>query len=719
MESEIAFQSIALALGFGLLLTVVAHRYDLPTIVLLLGGGLLLGPAGLGWIDPYSLGDLLPVIVSLSIGVILFEGGLTLKPSDYFASPKIIKRLLSIGALATWMAAAFAVWLVFDASWQVSLLSGSLVIVTGPTVILPLLHRLRLPARLASILHWEGVLIDAIGVFIAVFCYELVTLQGGGAAAAGGLVLRFAVGLGLGVLGGISIQRCLERNWIPDSLTNPFALAAAVLVFAAAERIAHESGLLAVTVAGVIVGSRRSSAVRQILTFKAELTNLLIGTLFLLLVSRLDPRAFLEDGWRLAAAVAIVILVGRPLNIALSSVGSGLSAREKLFLAWVAPRGIVAASIASLFALQLSQFPEYAEEASLIEGFVYSTICATVVLQGLSAGWWARRLGLSQAKPDGWLIVGAHEFGRALARALREKGIDAVLVDNNQRHVEAAESEGLAAALDDARDVERLRDSEPFQNVSRLLALTDNAELNELVASRWRPFLGREHLYAWAPRSTQSPDALAQPIYSELPEPSHVSDEIAKSLSRLEIRPSSARRGSVLLGLFRGGQFHPLARPEKSEEVDLLYLLRKRTSLDRALERGGVFTLKNPKAIDETFVRLCDEALLREPRLDRDLLLHDLKKANQRLSPIFGSNVAAHHLYSQQIERSLCLLALLDPPIDSSPRGQRIAFVILIISPSNAPEEPLSLLSQVVQICHEPEELASWASTLPLAEPLR
>ncbi|HOO93886.1 MAG TPA: cation:proton antiporter, partial [Opitutales bacterium] len=346
---------------------------------------------------------LLPALVSLAIGIILFEGGLTLEPRDYLRSPVVIKRLLTLGALVTWLGSAAGVRFVFGASWEVSLLAGSLVIVTGPTVIIPLLKRLRLVPRVASILHWEGVMIDAIGVFLAVFCYELVVIQHPGTALFG-FGARIAVGAVIGLGGGWLIQRALEKNWVPDNLINPFVLACAVGLFALAEWWIHESGLLAATLAGVWVARRRSTSVRQLRTFKAELSDLLIGTLFLLLVSRLDLRLFASEGPRLLLVVLVVMLVVRPLNILFSTIGAGLGWRERAFLGWVAPRGIVAASMASLFALQLSQNERFEEEAMLLEMFTYSVICGTVVVQGLSAGWMAKWLGLNRPPAKGWLI---------------------------------------------------------------------------------------------------------------------------------------------------------------------------------------------------------------------------------------------------------------------------------------------------------------------------
>ncbi|EDY82229.1 transporter, CPA2 family [Verrucomicrobiia bacterium DG1235] len=717
MDSDIAFRTIALALGVGLLLTVIAHKFDFPTIVLLFAGGLALGPAGLGWIDPQSLGHVMPVIVSLSIGIILFEGGLTLKPADYTASPTIIKLLLTVGVLVTWLCAAAAIYFIFQASWQISLLSGSLVVVTGPTVIVPMLHRLRLKDKLGSILHWEGVLIDPIGVFVAVFCYELVVVEDGSSAIAG-LALRLLVGLILGAIGGVAIQQCLERKWIPDSLTNPFALAAAVLVFTCAELISHESGLLAVTVAGVVVARRRSSEVRQIKAFKAELTDILIATLFLLLVSRLDPAVFLQDLWKLVAAAAVVMLIGRPLNILLCSIGSGLTGREKLFLAWVAPRGIVAASMASLFALQLSESPEHAAESGIVETFVYTIICGTVIIQGLSAGWWARKLRVSRGKADGWLIVGAHALGRGIARIMVENGRNVLLVDSNQRNIDAAKRDGLQAALEDAREAEDLRDDERFQNVGQLIALTDNVDLNELVANRWLPFLGRSKLHAWSPRSGADNSEALDTVFNDLPEPSIASEELTHGTAQLELSQDPIADGEIPLMCLGDSGFTLLSRNEKPATNNILRLVRQRSHLGRAIERGGIYRLAKLKDLDTIYHKLCDQAVLKDPRLDRPTLIEDLEEMARRRSPIFGDDVSALHLYSPVLERTLCFLAWLETPVTSRSGRTQVEFVFLLISPTNDSEEPLPLLAQFVHLCHDHDALEAWAAKQETTDPI-
>ncbi|MDP4880224.1 MAG: cation:proton antiporter, partial [Opitutales bacterium] len=275
-----ALWALCLAVGAGCILTVLSRRLHLPTIVLLLIGGFALGAEGTGWLQPDALGDLLPMIVSLAVGLILFEGGLTLDIKEFKKTSTVIKRLLTIGVLITWLGAGLTAYVIFDISPSFALLMGSLIIVTGPTVIVPLLRRIRVQQKLGSILHWEGVLIDSIGVFTAILCFEWV-VEGGGAVALPNFLIRIVSGAGIGLLGGYLIYWVMKKNWVPDNIVNAFALASAMLIFGATELIKPEAGLLSVTIAGLIVGIKKPRQLREIKAFKAEIVDLLIGMLFL------------------------------------------------------------------------------------------------------------------------------------------------------------------------------------------------------------------------------------------------------------------------------------------------------------------------------------------------------------------------------------------------------------------------------------------------------
>ena len=562
--------SLTTAVAGGLGLIILARRTGLPAIVLLLFGGVAFGPEGLGLIRPDSLDGFLPVIVSLAIGLILFEGGLTLDLRGFSRGSNAITSLLTIGVLVTWLGTALAARLCFGLGWPLALLAGSMVIVTGPTVIGPLLKRLQIETRLHNILHWEGVLIDAVGVFVATLCFEWIAGHSG-RIAVGNFGLRALSGVAVGALGGFAIVLAFRRRWVPQNQLNAFALAAAVLIFGATEAIISHAGLLAVTVAGFIIGWRRPVELESIRHFKAEISDLLIGMLFLLLSSRLKLAQFHDFGWRGVVLVAVIMLVVRPLNVLLSTLGTSLHWREKAFLAWIAPRGIVAASLASLFAIALSTgtIPGPAAvpggNGRFLETFVYSVIVATVVLQGFSAGWVARLLRVKRPDPTGWLIVNADAFGRRLARFIRDEAkLDVLLLDTNARLVAEARAEGLPALCEDALKVDLTEDRSEFQTIGNLLALTDNTELNELLCNRWGHFIGHEDTYRWSPaQNGAAPETTSghgRVVFARMARPSVIAAEILLREAQIEAAPlDEVPPGGVPLSdaTRRQGSAHP------------------------------------------------------------------------------------------------------------------------------------------------------------------
>jgi NhaP-type Na+/H+ or K+/H+ antiporter len=306
-----------------------------------------------------------------------------LDPRGYRQLSYEIRNVLTWGVLLTWLGVTLVVRFIFGLEWAFALLAASLVIVTGPTVVGPLLKRIRAKSHLHQFLHWEGVLIDPIGVFIALLCYEWII----GHNAVLLFFIRFATGLLVGTLSGIILAKIVQREWISDELLNIFMLAAAVGIFILSDLIIPESGLLSVTIAGFVLGYVDTPRIEQLKQYKAQLIELLIGLLFVLLAAKLDVAGFWRMGWRGLLAVALVMLVIRPVNIWLTTWRSEkFGLKEKIFLSWVAPRGIVAASMASLFALNLTeQGKGDAGQAAFLETFTYSVILGTVVLQGFSA----------------------------------------------------------------------------------------------------------------------------------------------------------------------------------------------------------------------------------------------------------------------------------------------------------------------------------------------
>ena len=696
MPENHAFETLAIAIFGGTFLTVLSRKYALPTIVFLFLGGLLLGPSVLGLIDPNSVESILPAMVSLAIGIILFEGGLTLEPRDYVRSSRVIKRLLSVGAIVTWLGSALAVKLCFNPSWEVSLLAGSLVIVTGPTVIIPMLRRMRLKTNVASILHWEGVMIDAVGVFLAVLCFELVVYKDSMMALTG-FAQRLVAGVGIGVAGGYLLQWILQRSFIPESLTNPFVLASAVFIFAMAEFWIHESGLLSATIAGIIVGRRQSAEVKQITSFKAELSDLLIGALFILLVSRLEFASLLENWQSILLAVALVMFVVRPLNIWISSFGSDIGTKEKLFLSWVAPRGIVAASMASLFALQLSVDGTFANEAKLLENFTFSVIAATVILQGLTAGKWAQFLGVSSSSDAGWMLVGAHHLGRELARTIQEKGVDVLLVDTNPRDVAEAKAEGLNALEADAREVENITIDDRFTSIRNMLALTDNNELNEWIANEWRSHLGKDHVFAWK-TDTQAEVG----SFLNLPRPSVLAEELHNGTARIAWKTTEPEgEEKRLFSLLRDGIL-PWTDDPRFDEAGAAHLSVSRTVgyLRRAMRRGGTYEW-DCQSLQEVYEQIATILSDREPSISRKSLLKDLIDQERILPPFLGHGIAAPHAYSSHISERICMRITLKRPISVENQADPIQTVYFILSPAGDPEGHLATLAEIAKTCHE------------------
>lgn len=437
--------TFALALAAGMAAQVLARHLRVPGIVLLLIAGVLLGPDVAGVVQPESLGPALRIMVAASVAVILFEGGLHLDLARLRSEGPTIRRLVTLGVVVTGVTAAITAWLVMGWSWQVAIPFGTLVSVTGPTVIAPLLRRIRVNRNLHTILEAEGVLIDPIGAILAVVALEVVLAQELSTAAQGllGIPTRLLLGLAFGLAGGLLIGKLLQLEWVPDGLESITTLSLLLAVHAGAEAVISESGILAAPVAGVVVGNMRLRPERELREFKQQLSVLLIALLFVLLAADVRLAEVVALGWRGWVTVLILMLVIRPLDIALCTRGSRLTWRERAFLSWLGPRGIVAAAVASLFAEHLVE--QGRTEGLELRALVFLVIAVTVVVQGLSGGAVASALGVRRRTESGYVIAGANALACALGQALREAGEDVVLVDTDPAGVEAARACGLQA----------------------------------------------------------------------------------------------------------------------------------------------------------------------------------------------------------------------------------------------------------------------------------
>ncbi len=480
--------TIALALGAGMLAQALARHLRVPGIVLLLGAGVVLGPDVLDLVRPDTLDGTLRRLVGFAVAIILFEGGMNLDLGRLRREAHSIRRLVTLGAAVTAVGGTLAARWILGWEWIPSALFGSLVIVTGPTVITPLLRRIRVRRNVETVLEAEGVLGDAVGAITAVVALEVAlefAANPGGmtfALGAWGMASRLGVGILIGALGGALIALLLRLpHVVPDGFENVFTLSLALVLFQVSDALFHESGIAAVTAAGMFVGNVRTRALPDLLEFKEQLTVLMIGMLFVLLAADTRVQQVVDLGVPGLLTVAALMFVVRPLNILVGTWGSELGRNERLFMAWLAPRGIVAAAVASLFAesLNAAGIPGGSE----LRALVFLVIAVTVALQGLSGGIVARLLGVSRGPNRGYLILGAGDLGRAVARTLVDGGETVVLIDSNQIACRKAEDEGFRVLHGSGLD-ERLLRRAGADARAGCIAITPNEEINLLFVKQ-------------------------------------------------------------------------------------------------------------------------------------------------------------------------------------------------------------------------------------------
>ncbi|MBX3053879.1 MAG: sodium:proton antiporter [Caldilineaceae bacterium] len=484
----------------GILCQWVAWRIKIPAILPLLASGFAVGPI-LHWVDPHALlGDLFFPVISLLVAVILFEGALTLNFSEVRAVASTVRNLVTIGAAITWLGSAVAVHYLLGLEWQLAILFGALIVVTGPTVIAPLLRNIRPNHKIYSVLMWEGILIDPVGASLAVLVFDFIAAESSVGHAANPILAFLEivlVGLALGLIGGYLTSQILKRYLVPDTLQDLVVLALVAGLFAVSDAVEAESGLLTVTVMGVYLANSNVHQLREILHFKERLSTLFISGLFILLSAsiKLETLALLD--WRSLVLLAVIMFVIRPINIQVSAIGSKLSGKERLFLSWIAPRGIVAAAITALFAFRLQEMG--LAEAKILEPLVFLVIVGTVLLQGGSAKWFARRLGVAEAEPQGFLFMGSNRFGRLLAEAIQEAGFVVRLVDTDLENVRLARMAGLNAHYGNVFS-EYTEEHLSLAGIGRLLALTSNDEANALACRHFKDEFGSAGIYQLVPR---------------------------------------------------------------------------------------------------------------------------------------------------------------------------------------------------------------------------
>ncbi len=514
--SEHLLVGLTLILVLGIAARWIAWRLHLPSILLLLLSGIAIGPVT-GFLNPDEIfGELLLPLVSISVAVILFEGGLSLSLADLREIGSIVRNLVTLGVLVTWVITTGAAYLILGFDFPLALLLGAILVVTGPTVVIPLLRHVRPKGRIGSIVKWEGILNDPVGALLAVLVYEAI-LAGGFHGGARAIVEQFftsvAVGCAVGFVGAALMVVLLKFYWIPDFLHNAFSLMMVVSVFTVSNIWEAESGLLATTVMGIALANQKFCPVKHIVEFKENLRVLMISSVFIILSARLRISDLAEVGFSGVVFLAVLMMVARPAAVAISTMGSGLSSAERKFLVWMAPRGIVAAAVSSIFSVRLTEAGVAQAEQLLPVTFL--VIIGTVTIYGLGAFPVARRLGVAQLDPQGALIVGAHSWARAIGQALEREGVRVTLVDSNRAHVAAANLAGLPARYG-AILSEKVLDEIDLYGISRLLAVTSNDDANSLAALHFAEIFGRAEVYQISPgngdssgRKSTSPEHLA------------------------------------------------------------------------------------------------------------------------------------------------------------------------------------------------------------------
>ncbi len=506
-------------LGVGFVSQWLAWRVRLPAILFLLLAGIVLGPVT-RVVDPDRLlGPLLFPMVSLAVALILFEGSLSLRFSELRGIGGAVRGLVSYGAIAALLMLAAAAHLFAGLSWDFALLFGALTCVTGPTVIAPMLRTLRPNARIAGTLRWEGIVIDPLGALFAVLIYEAIVSREQGHTI-GVFLGTIASGSVAGAVAALALARLLRRQLIPEYLQNFGTLAAVLLTYSLSNALAHESGLLAVTIMGVALGNMRNLHVDDILDFKEHLTTLLVSSLFILLAARLPWP--LPPGMLVAGVVILLVsqLMIRPISVAIATAGSSLDWRERALIAWVAPRGIVAAAISALFALRLDALGMHGADA--LVPLVFILIIGTVVLQSATARPLARWLGVAEPEPRGVLGFGADEVPRAVAKALHDGGIRVLLADDDWEGIRRARMDGLATFFGNPTSSHADRHLD-LPGIGRLLAMSTHRERNSLACLHYRDEFGRGKVYRLrnlgpdetSERAALADRLLAPPLFEE------------------------------------------------------------------------------------------------------------------------------------------------------------------------------------------------------------
>ncbi|MBP0614781.1 cation:proton antiporter [Jiella mangrovi] len=491
---DLAMQ-LAVIGGAGIASQWVAWRLQIPAIVMLLGVGLVFGPLT-GMMNPREdFGELYTPLVSTAVAIILFEGGLTLNFREIRETSTAVRRVVLVSGPLVWGMTALAAHYVGGMAWPIAIILGALLVVTGPTVIMPLLRHARLRARPASLLRWEAILNDPVGALFAVVSFEAYLVLRGDDNAEH-LVLMTVAALVVAVAGGILVGRALTtffaRGYAPEYLKAPILLAAVVGMNALTNMLLEEAGLLTVTVMGITMANTRLASLAELQKFKETITVLLVSGLFIILTASLQRSVILSLEWRVVAFLALVLLVIRPAAIFASTIGAGLGFRERLLVSWIAPRGIVAVAVAGLFGASLARIGM--EDADRMVAYTFAVVAATILLHGFTLKPLAKLLDLRVTNRPGILIVGASRFSIALAQRLKAQEVPVLIADSNWSHVSEARLAEVEVWFGEILS-EEAHHSLDLSRFDHMIAATDNDAYNALVCTDFGAEIGRSEVF--------------------------------------------------------------------------------------------------------------------------------------------------------------------------------------------------------------------------------
>ena len=487
--------SFALVGALGVGAQWAAWRLRMPAIVLMLVAGLLIGPV-LGVFDPArDIGPLMGPMIAIAVAIILFEGGLTLNVHSLRGAAEGVRRLIFPGAPLGWLFSALALHYVAGLSWASSAVFGGIMIVTGPTVIAPLLRQARLNRRPAQLLQWEAIVNDPIGALAAVLAFEVVLVLNTSetmGTAIWDMTRGIVVAAVMGVAAGWIVAEAFRRAWVPEYMKVPVLFATLLMVFALSDAVLHESGLLAVTVMGIWIANADLPSYTEMRRFKEHATILLVSGVFILLAANMDFDRLAMLDWRALIFILSVIFVVRPLTVLLSLAGTRLPFKERLLVGLTGPRGVVLVAVAGLFAERL--VVSGVEDAALLGPLAFALVAATVVLHGFSLRPLAAALGLAGKGNPGVIIVGGSRFAAAFAEALQKREVPVLIADANRARLRSAREAGLPVFFGDILS-EAAEHGVEIMSYGRIMAVSDNDAYNTLVATDLAPEFGRDNVF--------------------------------------------------------------------------------------------------------------------------------------------------------------------------------------------------------------------------------